>query len=92
MTQNPDHTRRWLINASGAALLSNVLPAAPASAQGEGAAKPAAAEAAEGGGKAEPLSPVTVANGPAAGMPAAQSAVSVPWPKVSIAESGVFNL
>ena len=49
MTENPDHTRRWLINVSGAALLSNVLPAAPASAQGAGAAKPAAAaEAAEG--------------------------------------------
>ena len=62
MTENPDHTRRWLINVSGAALLSNVLPVAPASAQGAGAAKPAAAaEAAEGGGKAEPLSPVTVA-------------------------------
>ena len=62
MTENPDHTRRWLINVSGAALLSNVLPVAPASAQGAGAAKPAAAApAAEGGGKAEPLSPVTVA-------------------------------
>jgi 2-methylcitrate dehydratase PrpD len=62
MTEKPDHTRRWLINVSGAALLSNVLPVAPASAQGAGAAKPAAAaEAAEGGGKSEPLSPVTVA-------------------------------
>ena len=44
MTENPDHTRRWLINVSGAALLSNVLPVAPASAQGAGAANQAAAE------------------------------------------------
>jgi 2-methylcitrate dehydratase PrpD len=59
MTENPDHTRRWLINVSGAALLSNVLPAAPALAQG--AAKPAAAaESSEDGGKPEPISPVTV--------------------------------
>ena len=33
MQEDPDHTRRWLINVSGAALLSNVLPAAPALAQ-----------------------------------------------------------
>jgi 2-methylcitrate dehydratase PrpD len=67
MSENPDHTRRWLINVSGAALLSNVLPATTALAQGAakpdaGAAKPTAAkEAAEEGGKEEPLSPVTVA-------------------------------
>jgi 2-methylcitrate dehydratase PrpD len=60
MREDPDQTRRWLINVSGAALLSNVLPVAPALAQG--AAKPAAAaESAEEGGKTEPLSAVTVA-------------------------------
>jgi 2-methylcitrate dehydratase PrpD len=62
MSDDPNHTRRWLINVSGAALLSNVLPVAPALAQGAGAAKPAAAkDAAEDTGKEEPLSPVTVA-------------------------------
>src|SRR5258708_23665834 len=62
MTNDPDHTRRWLINVSGAALLSNVLPLAPAFAQGAPAAKPAAPkEAAEETGKEPPLSPVTVA-------------------------------
>jgi 2-methylcitrate dehydratase PrpD len=59
MTNNPDHTRRWLINVSGAALLSGALPVAPALAQG--AAKPAAAESAEGPVTEEPPSPVTVA-------------------------------
>src|SRR5260221_1887328 len=62
MSDDPNHTRRRLINLSGAALLSNVLPVAPAFAQGAGAAKPAAAkDAAEDTGKDEPLSPVTVA-------------------------------
>ena len=61
MADNPDHTRRWLINVSGAALLSNVLPVAPASAQGAAAPKPAASDAAEEGVKEPPLSPVTVA-------------------------------
>jgi 2-methylcitrate dehydratase PrpD len=62
MTKTPDHTRRWLINVSGAALLSNVLPAAPALAQSAPAAKPAAAkESSEGAAKEPPLSPVTVA-------------------------------
>ncbi len=61
MRDDPDHTRRWLINMSGAALLSNVLPAAPALAQAAAASKPAGGEAAEGPVKEEPLSPVTVA-------------------------------
>jgi len=62
MKDDPDHTRRWLINVSGAALLSNVIPVAPAFAQGAGAAKPAATkESAEDSVKEEPLSPVTVA-------------------------------
>src|SRR5215471_365327 len=61
MQEDPDHTRRWLINVSGAALLSNVLPAAPALAQGAAAGKPSAAKDEEGPVKEEPLSPVTVA-------------------------------
>ena len=61
MQEDPDHTRRWLINVSGAALLSNVLPAAPALAQGAAAGKPAAAKDEGGPVKQEPLSPVTVA-------------------------------
>ncbi|HEY6254994.1 MAG TPA: MmgE/PrpD family protein [Xanthobacteraceae bacterium] len=60
MNNDADHTRRWLINVSGAALLSNVLPAAPALAQGAAAPKPAAKDD-EGPVKEEPPSPVTVA-------------------------------
>src|SRR5580704_4857394 len=60
MPNTPDHTRRWLINVSGAALLSNVLPVAPALAQNAPAAKPAA-ESSEGPVKEPPLSPVTIA-------------------------------
>ena len=60
MRDDPDHTRRWLINVSGAALLSNVLPAA-ALAQAA-ASKPATGgDDSEGPVKEEPLSPVTVA-------------------------------
>jgi 2-methylcitrate dehydratase PrpD len=62
MSDDPNHTRRWLINVSGAALLSNALPVTPSFAQGAGAAKPAAAkETAEAPVTEEPLSPVTVA-------------------------------
>jgi 2-methylcitrate dehydratase PrpD len=62
MRDDPDRTRRWLINVSGAALLSNVVPAAPAFAQGTPASKPGAAKQAfEEPVKEEPLSPVTVA-------------------------------
>jgi 2-methylcitrate dehydratase PrpD len=62
MSDDPDHTRRWLINVSGAALLSNALPVTPSFAQGSGTAKPAAAkESSEETVKEEPLSPVTVA-------------------------------
>src|SRR6516165_4233587 len=61
MQEDPDHTRRWLINVSGAALLSNVLPAAPALAQGAAGGKPSAAKDEEGPVKEEPPSPVTVA-------------------------------
>ena len=42
MSDNPDHTRRWLINASGAAILSNALPATPALAQAPVAPAPTA--------------------------------------------------
>jgi 2-methylcitrate dehydratase PrpD len=61
MTDDPDHTRRWLINASGAAILSNALAAGPSYAQGAGApaAKPAAAE--DEPAADQPLSPVTTA-------------------------------
>src|ERR1700704_6308518 len=61
MSDEPNHTRRWLLNVSGAALLSNVLPVAPALAQSPPAAKPAAKQAAEESPKEAPLSPVTVA-------------------------------
>ena len=61
MNDDPNQTRRWLLNVSGAALLSNALPVTPSFAQGAGAAKPAAPkEAAEASVKEEPLSPVTV--------------------------------
>ncbi|HEY2228680.1 MAG TPA: MmgE/PrpD family protein [Xanthobacteraceae bacterium] len=62
MNDKPNHTRRWLMNVSGAALLSNVLPVGSALAQGAPAAKPkASAEASEEPVKDAPLSPVTVA-------------------------------
>jgi 2-methylcitrate dehydratase PrpD len=62
MTDDPNHTRRWLMSVSGAALLSNVLPVAPARAQGAAAGKPGAAkESSEEPVKDAPLSPVTVA-------------------------------
>jgi 2-methylcitrate dehydratase PrpD len=44
MNDDPDHTRRWLINASGAAILSNALPAGPSYAQAPPAAPGAAAK------------------------------------------------
>ena len=60
MMDDPDQTRRSLLYASGAALLTNALSAAPAFAQGAAPAKPAAKEfAGEGRAKDEPISPVT---------------------------------
>src|ERR1700694_3448800 len=44
MSGNPDHTRRWLINVSGAAILSNALPTGPSYAQAPPAAPRAAAK------------------------------------------------
>jgi 2-methylcitrate dehydratase PrpD len=60
MTDKPDQTRRALINAGAAALLTNVLPAASAAAQEQPAAKSSGGDG-EGLVKEEPLSPVTIA-------------------------------
>jgi 2-methylcitrate dehydratase PrpD len=63
MSDDPDYTRRWLINASGAAILSSTLAGGPSYAQTAGA--PTAAQNAEGyaeGAAADaPISPVTTA-------------------------------
>ncbi len=56
MGDDPDHTRRWLINAGGAAILSNAVAVAPSLAQ-VGAAKTAADEDAPAAD--QPVSPVT---------------------------------
>ena len=60
MSDDPDHTRRWLINASGAAILSNAL-AGPAMAQAPGAPAANPAADAEAPAADEPISPVTTA-------------------------------
>ena len=59
MSDDPDHTRRWLINASGAAILSNAIVVGPSLAQVAGA--PAAKTAAEAEEPAadQPISPIT---------------------------------
>ena len=49
MSDDPDHTRRWLINASGAAILSGALPVAAAHAQTAAAPPPGAAKDSFGG-------------------------------------------
>ena len=60
MSDGPDHTRRWLINASGAAFFSNVLASRPSHAQA--AAGPVAEAANEPASTADgPISPVTTA-------------------------------
>jgi 2-methylcitrate dehydratase PrpD len=60
MSIDPNHTRRWLLNASGAAIATSAFSFAPSYAQSPGAAKPNAATDAE-----EPapdvISPVTAA-------------------------------
>jgi 2-methylcitrate dehydratase PrpD len=59
MSDDPDHTRRWLINIGGAAVLSNAFAAAPSAAQ---VAAPAPKAAAEDEPAADaPLSPVATA-------------------------------
>jgi 2-methylcitrate dehydratase PrpD len=60
MHDHPDHTRRWLINASGAAILSNAL-AAPARAQAPAAAARPAADAEDTAAADVAISPVTLA-------------------------------
>jgi 2-methylcitrate dehydratase PrpD len=61
MTDDPDHTRRWLINASGAAILSNALAAGPSYAQGAPAPAAKAAAAEDEPAADQPISPVTTA-------------------------------
>jgi 2-methylcitrate dehydratase PrpD len=61
VSQEADHTRRWLINAGGAAILSGAIAPASATAQtasAQSAAAPAAADAAE---TVAPVSPSTAA-------------------------------
>jgi 2-methylcitrate dehydratase PrpD len=58
MSDDPDHTRRWLINASGAAILANVLADGPSYAQVAG---PKAAQDADEPAADAPISPVTTA-------------------------------
>src|SRR5260370_31674502 len=61
MSDSPDHIRRWLINASGAAILSNAF--AGGSSHAQGAAAPAVKSAAEAEDAAadQPISPITTA-------------------------------
>ncbi|HEY1474066.1 MAG TPA: MmgE/PrpD family protein [Pseudolabrys sp.] len=59
MRDDPDHTRRWLINASGAAILSNALAGSPSFAQSAGA--PSAKADAEEPAADAAISPVTAA-------------------------------
>ena len=59
MTDEPDYTRRWLINASGAAILSSAVPVTASNAQTAAAASPSFPT--EVSGAAAPISPVTTA-------------------------------
>jgi 2-methylcitrate dehydratase PrpD len=63
MNDDADQTRRWIINAGGAAILSNALAASPSAAQEKGgtAPKAAKAESEDGEVKDEPISPVSLA-------------------------------
>lgn len=58
MDENPDHTRRWLINASGMAILSNAFASWPSYAQVAGAAAAKTQEPDESAAEV-PISPVT---------------------------------
>src|SRR5215475_4411096 len=60
MSDDPDHIRRWLINASGAAILSNAIAAGPSVAQIAGAPTAKTAEAEESAAD-QPISQVTAA-------------------------------
>ena len=59
MSDDLDQTRRWLINASGAAILSNALTGAPSHAQVTGAPTAKAAKSPTSHGADVPISPVT---------------------------------
>jgi len=63
MSNEPDHTRRWLINVSGAALLSNAFPVAESHAQSAAAPPPGGARDVPVGTAPErsAVSPVTAA-------------------------------
>jgi 2-methylcitrate dehydratase PrpD len=61
MTDDPDHTRRWLINASGAAILANALAGGPSYAQVAGAPAAKAAQDADKPAADAPISPATTA-------------------------------
>jgi 2-methylcitrate dehydratase PrpD len=61
MSDDLDHTRRWLINASGAAILSNSLAGTPSYAQVAGAPAAKAAQDADELPADAPISPVTTA-------------------------------
>ena len=62
MSQEADHTRRWLINAGGAAILSGAMrPASAQSASPQAAPAAAAAAAAAGAETAAPVSAATTA-------------------------------
>jgi 2-methylcitrate dehydratase PrpD len=58
MNENPDHTRRWLINASGVAILSNAFAGSPSYAQVQGAPANKTQEPDESAAEV-PISPVT---------------------------------
>jgi 2-methylcitrate dehydratase PrpD len=60
MSENPDRTRRWLINASGAAILSNALASGPSNAQTAGTFAVKAQESDQPAADA-PIAPVTTA-------------------------------
>ena len=61
MSDGPDHTRRWLINASSAAILSNALVGGSSRAQVAAAPAVKAAAEAEDAAADQPISPITTA-------------------------------
>src|SRR6266849_2495999 len=61
MSDGPDHTRRWLINASSAAILSNALAGGASHAQVAAAPAVKAAAEAEDTAADQPISPITTA-------------------------------
>jgi 2-methylcitrate dehydratase PrpD len=61
MNNEPNHTRRWLISASGAAMLSNIIAGGPSHAQVKGAPAGKPAEDADEPATDAAISPVTTA-------------------------------